>query len=113
MRISQIGASEEDEEKAEGLEHFIEVAARLGDAAGREADALRTLQNALARHPQAEPLVLARAYLYRAELAVRLGDEPLAKESLSALDGLVLSAGEQEQVADELAHVTALVNEFS
>ncbi|HRN51588.1 MAG TPA: VOC family protein [Anaerolineales bacterium] len=113
LRISQMGDSEEDEEKAEGLQHFIEVATRLGDAAGREADAMRTLQNALARYPESEPVVLARAYLYRAELAVRLKDEPLAKDSLSTLARLTLSAEAQEQIADELAHVTTLVNEFS
>lgn len=113
LRISQTGDSEEDEERAEGLEHFIEVATRLGDAAGHEAEALRTLHNALTRYPQAEPLVQARAYLYRTELAVRLNDQALASESLSALAGLGLSAEEQAYIADELAHVTALVNELS
>ncbi len=112
LRISQLGATEEDEEKAEGLEHFIAVAARLGDAHGSETDALRTLENALARFPQAGSLERARAYLYRMELAVRLGDLALAEASLTLVNGLELTSEEQRQIQDEHAHVTALVTEL-
>ncbi|MCW5873594.1 MAG: hypothetical protein KIS88_03000 [Anaerolineales bacterium] len=113
LRISQLGATEESEEKAEGLEHFISVAARLGDAHGSETDALRTLENAIARFPQAGALERARAYLYRGELAVRLGDLALAQASLALVNGLDLSAEEQGQVQEERAHVTALLSELA
>jgi len=113
LRISQLGATEEDEEKSEGLEHFISVAARLGDAHGSETDALRTLENALVRFPQAGALERARAYLYRAELAVRLGDLALAEASLALVAGLELSAEEQRQIQDEHAHAAALVSELA
>lgn len=113
LRISQLGASEEDEEKTEGLAHFVAVAARLGDAHGSEADALRTLENALARFPQAAAVERARAYLYRTELAVRVGDLALAQASLAQVAGLELSAEELQEVQDEHAHVTALVNELA
>lgn len=111
LRISQLNATE-DEEKAEGLEHFISVAARLGDAHGSEVDALRTLENALARFPDASALERARAHLYRAELAVRMDKADLAKESLAIVEALELNGEEQRQVQDELAHVSELVSEL-
>lgn len=113
LRISQLGATEESEEKAEGLEHFIQVAARLGDAHGSETDALRTLENALARFPKASALERARAYMYRTELAIRLNDAALAEQSLAALDEIALTPEEQSEVADELAHVKKLAGEFT
>lgn len=113
IRISQLGATQEDEAKTEGLEHFVGVAARLADAHGNEADGLRTLNNALARFATAPALELARAYLYRTELAVRLGDAELAQQSLAAVAALTLSAHEQQLIADELAHARALVSELS
>lgn len=112
LRIYQ-SSSIEDDETAEGLEHFVQVAARLGDAKSSEAEALRTLDNGLARFPQASKLERAHAYLYRAELAVRLANETVAKESLDAVTELGLDAEELRQVEDELAHVTALVNELA
>lgn len=115
LRIYRLGDSEEDSaEKVEGLAQAIHVAARLGDARGDEALALKTLENGLARYPNASAIELARAYLYRAELAVRLGNHELAQSSLAAAKALDLSAlgsSEEERAAvtEELAHVEALV----
>ena len=78
LRIYKLGESEEEDsaEKAEGLTQIIYVAARLGDAHGDEALALKTLENGLARFGEtAGTLELAKAYLYRAELAVRTKDQ--------------------------------------
>lgn len=114
LRISKLGESEEDDsaEKAEGLAQIVYVAARLGDAHGDEALALKTLENGLTRFgADAKPIDLARAYLYRAELAIRTEDHELARSSLSAAESLDLTSDERASLADELAHVTELVSQ--
>lgn len=111
LRISRLGDTEEEaaEEKVEGLAHMIRVAARLGDAHGDDALALKTLETGIARFPDAAGGERARAYLYRAELAVRLGNEELARASLEAVNALDLPSEEQAALAEELAHVSELV----
>jgi hypothetical protein len=111
LRISKLGESEEEDsaEKAEGLAQVIYVAARLGDARGDEAMALKTLENGLARFPDAAASELARAYLYRAELAVRTENHELAQTSLKAARALVLTTAEKAALAEELAQVSELV----
>jgi hypothetical protein len=54
LRIYKLGDTEEEDsaEKAEGLTQIIYVAARLGDAHGDEALALKTLENGLVRFPE-------------------------------------------------------------
>lgn len=84
------------------------MAARLGDARGDEALALKTLEGGLKRFPEAAALDRAKALLYRAELAVRLGDLELARASLAAVAALALAGDEQAMIADEVAHVTEL-----
>jgi catechol 2,3-dioxygenase-like lactoylglutathione lyase family enzyme len=113
LRISKLGDSEEQaaEEKLTGLAQIVAVAARLGDAHGDEAKALHTLENGLKRFPNAAPLEVAQALLYRAELAVRLYDPVLAQASLVAVRGLALNENEQATIAAELAQITALVEE--
>jgi catechol 2,3-dioxygenase-like lactoylglutathione lyase family enzyme len=113
LRVYELGESEEEDsaEKADGLTQIIYVAARLGDAHGDEALALKTLENGLARFGKtAGALELARAHLYRAELAVRTRDHDLARASLTAAKALELTDEEKAALADEFAHVTELVN---
>lgn len=112
LRIYKLGDSEDDDstEKAEGLAQIILVAARLGDAQGDETQALKTLENGLVRYPKAPFFERARAYLYRAELAVRTNNPALAQESLTLAKSLALSDSEQALLADELAHVEALIH---
>ena len=112
LRISKLGQTEEEDsaEKAEGLTQIIYVAARLGDAHGDEALALKTLESGLTRFGKdADAIDLARAQLYRAELAVRTGDLALARSSLAAAASLDLTDDETLALADEFAHVTELV----
>lgn len=113
LRISKLGESEEEDsaEKAEGLAQIIYVAARLGDAHGDDALALKTLESGLSRFGgTAEPIDLARAYLYRAELAVRTQDHGLARASLTAAEKVELTDDEKADLADEFAHVTEIVS---
>ena len=51
----------------------------------------------------ASPAELARAYLYRGELAVRTGDAALARSSLTAAESISLSADERTALEDEFA----------
>jgi hypothetical protein len=96
---------------ADGLAQIIYVAARLGDAHGDEALALRTLESGLTRFgTTATAGELARAYLYRAELAARTQDGELAQSSLAAAEKLELTDDEKADLADEFAHVTEVVS---
>lgn len=111
LRISKLGDTEEKaaEEKPTGLAGIIEVAARLGDAHGDEAKALKTLENGLTRFADAPRLDYARALLYRAELAVRLHDQGLARSSLASVLALDLDEADRTLLAEELAQTTELV----
>ena len=113
LRIYKLGETEEKDsaEKAEGLAQIVYVATRLGDARGDEALALKTLENGLTRFPDSPAIDLAKAYLYRAELAVRKKDFELAKSSLTKAQSLELTDEEKVGLADEFAHVTELVNQ--
>lgn len=112
LRIYKLGDTEEEAnlEKAEGLAQIIKVAARLGDAKGDEAIALKTLETGISRFPQAPAVERVKAYLYRAELAVRLNNPELARSSLLAAQSLALTDDEKETVQEEMAHVTELVH---
>jgi hypothetical protein len=111
LRISKAGDTEAEatEEKASGLAQMVLVAARLGDAHGDDAAALKTLENGLARFVDAPAIERARALCYRAELAVRLKDDGLARESLLAIQSLPLSEEEQASISAELTQVTELM----
>jgi catechol 2,3-dioxygenase-like lactoylglutathione lyase family enzyme len=111
LRISKLGDTEAQaaEEQTTGLAGIIDVAARLGDAHGDEAKALKTLENGLKRYTDAPRLDCARALLYRAELAVRLNDQALARSSLSSVLALELGDDERAAIADELSQISELV----
>jgi catechol 2,3-dioxygenase-like lactoylglutathione lyase family enzyme len=114
LRIYKLGDTEEEDSAKEmdGLAGFINVAARLGDARGDEALALKTLETGIKRFPEAPAIERAKAYLYRAELAVRVNNIELAKSSLIDAKALDLSEDEVSAIADELAHVTELVSKY-
>lgn len=111
VRVYQQGAEEETDldEEASGLAQIILVAARLGDARGDELLALKTLETGLERYKDAAAPDLARAYLYRAELAIRTNNAELAHSSLRAAELLTLSDAESTALADEFAHIRELL----
>lgn len=113
LRIYKLGETEEKDsaEKAEGLAQILYVAARLGDAHGDETLALKTLESGLTRFPDATAIDLAKAYLYRAELAVRTNNHKLARSSLTVAKSIELTDDENAMLRDEFAHVTELVNQ--
>ena len=112
LRIYKLGESEEEDsaEKTEGLAQIFYVATRLGDAHGDEVLALKTLENGLTRFADtAGAMDLAKAYLYRAELAVRTDNHELAKSSLTKAQSLELTEEEKAGLTDEFAHVIELL----
>ena len=114
LRFSRLGDTEEaaaDEAPEAGLARVVDVAARLADAKGDTEGALRTLEAALARNPDAPAIDRSRALLYRAELALRLGDRSLASASLDEARAVDLGADDREAIAAELEHVAELVRE--
>jgi len=111
LRVSKSGDTEEAvTETAPGLAKIVDVAARLGDAHGDDAAALKTLESGLARFVDAPAIDRARALIYRAELAVRLNDHALARSSLSETQALALTDAERAALADEVAQVSELVH---
>ncbi|HSL46222.1 MAG TPA: VOC family protein [Anaerolineales bacterium] len=113
LRIYKLGDSEQEDsaEKAEGLAQIIHVAARLGDAHGDEALALKTLENGINRFTDAKTVELVRAYLYRAELAIRTKNVELARSSLTSAKSIELTDEERAALEEEFAHVTELVHQ--
>lgn len=114
LRIYKSGDTEDqdEEEKATGLAQIVLTAARLGDARGDEALALKTLENGIARFSDAPAIDQVRALLYRAELALRLKDHGLARSSLAVAETLTLTDDEQSIIAEELARTKELVSEY-
>lgn len=110
LRVFRLG-DEETQEKREGLAGALEVAARLADAHGDEAQALKTLEGAIRRYPDAAAPERARAYLYRAELALRTGDHALARASLALASALTLTDDERAALADEFAHTAEILGQ--
>lgn len=115
LRVSKLGDTEEEAaaEKAEGLAQIINVAARLGDAHGDDAAALKTLEQGLARFPQAPAIERVRAYLYRTELAIRIKNADLARSSLALAKSIELTDVERDSISNELDHVATLVDEIA
>lgn len=109
LRIYRAGADTAEGEKKPGLAGQVEVAARLGDAKGDEAMALRTLENGLQRFPDAPVVDRARALLYLAELATRVGDDDRARSSLAEAKALALGDEEQKALAPEFEHAAEIV----
>jgi hypothetical protein len=95
----------------DGLAAIINVAARLGDAHGDEALALKTLESGIKRFPDAPAVERVKAFLYRAELAARVNNSELARSSFELANSLELSDDEKTAVADEHAHVESLLHE--
>lgn len=112
LRIYKLGDTEEkDSPKEEGLMGILNVATRLGDSRGDETLALKTLESGIKRFQDATTLDKARAYLYQAELALRLDKLDLAKASFALVKSLELNIDEKDSVADELAHIESLLSQ--
>jgi hypothetical protein len=110
LRISRRGDSEDHVEESEaGLARGIDVAARLADAHGDDAGGLATLERMLAKHAGAPAIDRARALVNRADLAVRLDRQSLARASLDEIATLPLSDDERAGLAADIEYVEELL----
>ena len=110
LRFSKLGDTEEAvEEETPGLARQIDVAARLADAKGDDAAAIATLSRAIDRFPDAPAIDRARALLYRADLAVRLGRQELAAASVADAKAIDLDDADRESIAAEVSHMESLL----
>jgi len=74
LRFYRAGSTEEEAtERRSGLARVIDVAARQGDSRGDDAQAIVVLDAGISRYPDAPPIELFEALLYRAELKARVG----------------------------------------
>ena len=117
LRISKLGETDKSPEENETsqapkeLGHFIDLAARLGDAHGDDRKAIKTLESGLKKHADAPALLRARGLLYHVDLAMRLDRRETALASFAAANALKLSAEERKGLAEEWEHAAALVSE--
>jgi catechol 2,3-dioxygenase-like lactoylglutathione lyase family enzyme len=111
LRVSKRGDTEDEanRHKSTGLARVIDNAARQGDARGDDRAAMTLLDNGLARFADAPAIDRVRTLLYRAELAVRLGDGGLATGSLAEAQAVELSDDESTAVAPDIAHAAEVV----
>ena len=111
LRISKLRDAEDDPKapKARNLDQVVEAAARLGDSHDDEPRALKTLISGLARYTAATPLQKTRAYLYRAELEVRLGGREDARTSLAAAADQPLNADERAHLEEDFAYIAEIL----
>jgi hypothetical protein len=109
LRLSQLG-DKEPATRATGLAQVMENAARLGDSHGDVERALAVLTAGLDRHPGAPAIERARAHLYTAELAARLGDMPRAYSALDHARASDLTDIEEAEISGDLAHAEEIVN---
>lgn len=95
------------------LQKALNVAVRLRDFKNDDAAAAKTLDNALARYPDAAPADRARALAARVELAVVLGDADQAQALFEKLGQVALTAEERAKLQGELqVAAEAMAREF-
>jgi hypothetical protein len=71
------------------------------------------LDAGLARHADAAPIERLPALVYRAELAVRMGDLERARATLSAVHGLALDDDAKPALAADLATAAELERDLA
>ncbi len=103
LRVYRSGDTPDSNETPRGLALALRSAARQGDARGDDAAAAKMLDAGLARHAGAPPIERVPALVYRAELAVRMGDLERARATLTEIWGLSLDDDAQAAMAPDLA----------
>lgn len=103
LRAYRCGDSEDAQEKVRGLALVVRSAARQGDARGDDAAALKMLDAGLARHAGAPTIERLPALVYRAELAVRMGDRERVVATLADIRALDLDDAARVIAAPDLA----------
>ncbi|GAA5057449.1 hypothetical protein HNP84_000495 [Thermocatellispora tengchongensis] len=86
----------------------LQNAVVMGDSHGDHRQAAKILDGALARAKDAPNVDLVEALLYRAEIALTLSDPERARELLTRVREIPLSASERERLAEPLSGVPDL-----
>jgi hypothetical protein len=94
------------------LGQALEAAASLGDNDEQYAQAARILDNALRNNPSAPAHERVSALVYRAELAVTMGDTAAAATRLAELQSLPLTAADRDAVSAEIERAKTLTAEL-
>lgn len=102
LRVYRSGDSEDAQDNPRGLALVLRSAARQGDSRGDEAVAARMLDAGLARHTDAPSIERLPALVYRAELAVRMGDVDRARTALTDIRELELDDPDRAAMAADL-----------
>jgi hypothetical protein len=95
------------------LERALETAVLLGDSKGDDAAAARVVDNALAatdEEPSRVPRL--RALVFRADLAIRLGDPGRARRLLDEVAGVELDEADRNALADDLKRARDLTDQL-
>lgn len=108
IRISQMQAASESPAKATSrLLKAVEAAATLADSKGDTAAAAKLLDKAIAESEAAPADERVRALVARADLALTMGDHPLAKALLSSVHTVAVDAAPGD-LAEELQRAAEL-----
>ena len=81
---------------------------KVADGKGDPAQAAEVLDRALAKSADAAPADRIAALVYRAELALTLGDAEAARESLDAILGVEVTDADRSASQDDLERAEAL-----
>lgn len=97
-------------EGASVLARTLENAVVLGESKGDDRQAARILDATLQRHGSSAPAVdRVEALVYRAELAVRLGEGPRAASLLTEVRNVELRDDDRDRLQDALANAAELL----
>ncbi|MEV0974281.1 VOC family protein [Microtetraspora glauca] len=109
IRIFPAKGEDADSSATGKLAKAMENAVVLGDSKGDDKQAARILDGAINREQDSAPAVeLVEALVYRAELAVRLGDAERANDLLARVAATNLAGADRERLADALANAEDL-----
>jgi catechol 2,3-dioxygenase-like lactoylglutathione lyase family enzyme len=101
-------AGEPEETGGTGLDRVLRNAARQGDSKGDDAAAAGMLDRGLDRYAAAPATERVPALIYRAELAVRLGDPGTVRRLRDEVGALSLTAAERAALSEDLAALADL-----
>ncbi len=109
IRIFPAKGEDADSSATGKLAKAMENAVVLSDSKGDDKQAARILDGAINREQDSAPAVeLVEALVYRAELAVRLGDAECANDLLARVAETNLADADRERLADALANAEDL-----
>jgi hypothetical protein len=109
IRIFASKAEPEDSAAPSRLAKMLQNAVVMGDSKGFDERAAKILDDALDRErTTASSTDLLEALAYRAELAVRTGDNAAAADAISEARGIPLTDAEREGVAEALVNLDDL-----